>query len=283
MSDSFSIPSSPLAPCETPEPFSNSKVQKKRSKKGTPQTTTTTKTTTPNGTTTVIIIEKTGIPKTLMLKEVKEDDFFKKCGFKSPDGFKKQTEWKVKVASQTYWVSVFAKSNGRGTTENKYDFPPPIDGALFFGNALITAQTLTSVMDTTQEMIIQKNEKKYVSLTLELWKQIYERLFGGFEDLQSNEVEDEDEEDEMSLIPSNKKTKHGYLKDGFVVDGDSTEDEGEDGNEDENEDEDEDGSNSLLHDKETDGNMGSELISMEDLGSELSEEEYDYEKAKTDS
>ena len=43
------------------------------------------------------------------------------------------------------------------------------------------------------------------------WKKIYEFLFGGFEDLGSEEESEED-----YVAPENL-TKHGYEKDGFVV------------------------------------------------------------------
>ena len=45
-------------------------------------------------------------------------------------------------------------------------------------------------------------------------------MFGGFEDLDATAEEDDKEEDELEDIPDDMKTKEGYLKDGFVVDGD---------------------------------------------------------------
>ena len=47
---------------------------------------------------------------------------------------------------------------------------------------------------------------------------MYEKLYGGFEDLSKLALEDENEEDELDSIPAHLKTKEGYLKDGFVVD-----------------------------------------------------------------
>ena len=52
------------------------------------------------------------------------------------------------------------------------------------------------------------------------WKKIYEKLFGGFEDLDDNE---EESEDELKNVPKEMKSKDGYLLDGFIVD-DSEED-----------------------------------------------------------
>jgi hypothetical protein len=64
------------------------------------------------------------------------------------------------------------------------------------------------------------DDDEIINLTLEEWNKIYEALFGGFEDLDS---EEEASEDELESIPQEMKTKHGYLKDGFVVNTDSDE------------------------------------------------------------
>ncbi len=179
----------------------------------------------------IIIVDKTGVLKSVTVKDFKEEDLFKKCGFKKSDGFIQQVEWKVKIDGTKYKVFVYAKMDGRANSENKYDFPPPIDNHLFFGSCAIIAKTDTNM---------------YTDLSLELWNKIYEKLFGGFEDLSATAFDDEMEEDELADVPEEMKTKQGYLKDGFVVD--ST---------DEEEDEEEDDS------------------SEEDFGSELSEDSYE--------
>jgi len=46
------------------------------------------------------------------------------------------------------------------------------------------------------------------------WEKIYEKLFGGFEDLGD---EDEYSEDELANVDPKLLTSHGYLKDDFVV------------------------------------------------------------------
>ena len=80
--------------------------------------------------------------------------------------------------------------------------------------------------------------------SIPLWDKIYEVLMGGFEDLSKCAKEDEDEEDELDNIPDSKKTKTGYLKDGFIVDGDTESDveldESDDTEETEDEEEEED-------------------------------------------
>jgi len=201
----------------------------------------------------VIIVEKIGSLKSLTVKDYKEEELYKKCGFKKPDGFSKQTEWGIKLDGKKYIVALFAKTEGKANTENKYDFPPPVDTTLFFGNCVLVST-------------IKKDDGSFgvVSLSVEQWDKMYEKLFGGFEDLAATCAEDEAEEDELDSIPASKKTKQGYLKDGFVVDSDSDE-KGEYASDDSDGDEEE----------TEDSEEQEEILELEDIGSELSEEEYD--------
>jgi hypothetical protein len=201
-----------------------------------------------------ILVEKNGILKSSVIKDYKEDELYKKCGFKKQDGFVKQTEWVVKFNGDKITVFLYGKIDGRANTENKYDFPPPVDNVLLFGTVLLVAK---------------KNKKEFIDLTLEMWEKIYEKLFGGFEDLSKTVLEDDDEEDELEKIPKEKKTKNGYLKDGFVVDSEEDDDQEYD---DDDEEEEEDEKNSGSDDEED----VEEVIVLEDIGSELSEEEYNY-------
>jgi hypothetical protein len=70
-------------------------------------------------------------------------------------------------------------------------------------------------------LIARIDKENAVNLTIELWTKIYEKLFGGFEDLTATAAEDELEIDELEAIPACKKTSNGYLKDGFVIEDDS--------------------------------------------------------------
>ena len=208
----------------------------------------------------VIIVEKGGSLKTLAVKDFKLDELYKKCGFKKGEDFVKQVEWNAKYDGKKYFVEVYAKTDGRPNSENKYDFPPPIDTTLFFGNCAILAYLKKS-----------DGSAEYVSLSLPLWNKIYEKLFGGFEDLAATAAEDEAEEDELANVPKEKKTKQGYLKDGFVVDSSDTEENNSgDNSQDESEEEDEDESEEISEDQDDD-------LVIEELGSELSEESYDYD------
>ena len=197
----------------------------------------------------IILVEKLGELKSLSVKDYKEDELFKKCGFKKADDFSKQVDWPVKIDGQKYIVSMFGKSEGKANMENKYDFPPPIDNNLYFGSCALVG-------------IIKDNTNSNINLSVDLWNKIYEKLFGGFENLLVTCNEDDEEEDELKNIPKNMKTKKGgYLKDGFVVDSsDAEEEEGSSSEEDE--------------DVSDAPSLYEEELLLEDLGSELSEESY---------
>lgn len=200
----------------------------------------------------IIIVERLGSLKMLSVKDFKLEDLYKKCGFKKADDFNKQTEWNVKMSGKKYTIHLYAKTDGRANSENKYDFPPPVDAKLFYGScALVCYDAATKLL---------------TNLRLDLWNKIYEKLFGGFEDLSATAKEDEEEEDELENVPKEKKTKQGYLKDGFVVDSSDPEESSESVNEDEEDEEDDE------YDEEDE----SEDDDNEDVGSELSEESYDY-------
>jgi hypothetical protein len=207
---------------------------------------------------TIIIVEKVGTLKSLAIKDFKMEELYKKCGFKKGEDFIKQVEWNAKYDGKKYFIEVYAKIDGRAGSENKYDFPPPIDNTLFFGSSAILSYI--------------KNEygsKLYTDLGLPLWNKIYEKLFGGFEDLAATAAEDNEEEDELTNVPKEKKTKQGYLKDGFVVDSSDTEESDEHVS---NEEDVDDGETEESEDSE-----GSDGIVIEEIGSELSEESYDYD------
>jgi hypothetical protein len=212
--------------------------------------------------TSILIVEKGGNLKSLSVKDYQEDELFKKCGFKKPDGFEKHTEWKIKMDGKKYIIAAYGRTEGKANMENKYDFPPPIDTILFFGSCLLLGTVLKD-----------DGKKELFSLTLEHWEKMYEKLFGGFEDLATTAAEDEAEEDELDSVPASKKTKHGYLKDGFVVDSDSDDKDAEyESGSGEEDDEDED------HSDETDENGQIDDLELEDIGSELSEESYSDEE-----
>lgn len=198
---------------------------------------------------TILIIDKGGSLKTLTVKDYKVEELYKKCGFKKADGFELQVEWPVKLNGQKYLLQMYGKLDGKANMENKYDFPPPVDKKLYFGACAVVGL----VRDDS-------NNVDYINLSIELWNKLYEKLFGGFDDLALTCNEDEDEEDELEDIPNHMKTKTGgYLKDGFVVDSSDAEEESLYS------------SDEPVESEEIDGE---DDIALEDIGSELSEESY---------
>jgi len=171
---------------------------------------------------TAIVIEKNGTIKEVSLKETDEETLYKKAGFKTKEGFSCHTQWTVNDLNDTsFTVSVYGKTTGRANQENKYEFPPPIDKTLFFGNCL-----LLNHVNGTAKSLIKKD-----------WEAIYDYLYGGFADIDEGESEcSEDDDDEDDDLP---RTKSGYAKDGFVVDEDEEEDEEDEEEQEEEENEDE--------------------------------------------
>lgn len=205
---------------------------------------------------TIIIVDKQGSLKTLNVKDYKVDDLYKKCGFKKAEGFEMHTEWSVKLDGHRYLVQLYGKLDGKANMENKYDFPPPVDNLLFFGSCALVGM----IKD-------DKNSKTHINLNLDLWNKLYEKLFGGFDDLAVTCADDDDEEDELENVSKKMKTKKGgYLKDGFVVDSSDTEEISGSGSE-----SDDESDNCESWD---DGDDDIEEIEIEDIGSELSEESY---------
>jgi hypothetical protein len=157
----------------------------------------------------IVLVEKTGELKDC--KYVKEkDELYKKCKFKKSDGFELRHTWTPKKKNKYSFTSValYARDTGKATTENKYDFPPPIDNILYFGCIALVARNDD----------IEQDDNTIVDLSVEEWQKLYEELFGGFENLADTALEDENEADELANVPSDMKTNTGYLKDGFVVD-----------------------------------------------------------------
>lgn len=197
----------------------------------------------------LVLVDKTGTLKELNSKALVIGDLYKKCGYRKSDGFNMVGEWDTKNNGiEVTKVQVWGKSEGRAGSENKYELPPPVDTKLLFGTlAVVGVDSVGDIKD----------------LDNKAWNKIYEELFGGFDDL---DVTEEEEEDELEGIPDELKTKvGGYLKDGFVVD--------EDEDEDVDVDADEDDPENNSQDSDSDANCNENIL---DVGSELEEEDYYY-------
>ena len=217
--------------------------------------------------TSIVIIEKGGDYKTVNANNLTDDDIYKKCGFRKPDNFGKRHEWKVKRVGEKYHIVLYARNSGKANTENKFDFPPPIDSELFFGNCAI----------------VRYQNKEIIDFTREEWEDIYTKLMGGFEDLGGSDEDKKDAKadvDELENVPKKYLTKDGYLKDGFVVDNESDEDDdeeeddGEEEDDDEEEDVDEEDEDEDEEEDDDDDNDDNEDVD-DDLDVDIEEDEED--------
>jgi len=199
----------------------------------------------------IVMVGKGGEIREARVPDVEPATLARKCGLKKVAGFSKRASWPIGRTGSV--VELWAKTDGRAGTENKYDFPPPVDSTLFFGVCCLVAKSLAS-----------GNAEDFQA---ETWAGTYERLFGGFDDLTQ---EEEESEDELDSVPASMKTASGYLKDGFVTDGSGGEAESGD-------DDDEESAVSQAGDSDE---RSSDLSAYSDTsdgeGAELEEEEYDY-------
>ena len=167
----------------------------------------------------LILVDKTGKLKSIKTDGLDLEALCKKCGFKSIDGFALAHTWSVVFNSIEYKLCLYGKTAGRANTENKYEFPPPMDNTLFFGSCVVLNMENGVVAD----------------MSVKEFEDIMEHLYGGFEDVGSEDTGSEDEEDSVDL----PKTKEGYVKDDFIVDSDEDEDDTEESDESELESEEE--------------------------------------------
>jgi hypothetical protein len=199
----------------------------------------------------IIIVDKGCKLKVTSIKKFQLKTLYKKCNLKKIDNFDKRTSWELK---DDVYVTLFSKDEGRANSENKYDLPPPIDKELYYGSMVLVKHTSKEITDDNVE-----------DLTLEEWNKLYEKLFGGFEDLDEEDSYSEEEE-----IPAHFITKDGYSKeDGFIV----SEGEEEIPQEEEEEEEAHSSTDNEKEDEEED-EEDEEDSDYSDAGSELSEESY---------
>ena len=157
----------------------------------------------------VIVIDKAGNVSASSYKEYEDEiGLYKVAGLKKPEGFKCSVVWNIPDENdEINEYQVYGKTTGKANHENKYEFPPPIDNLLFFDTCIV----------------IKKRHNKLKSLRESEWEEIYEKLFGGFEDLGDEDSEEEEEESD----DNKPKTTTGYVLDDFIVeDYESEEDEG---------------------------------------------------------
>lgn len=142
----------------------------------------------------ILVINKSGDFEQKVYKSDDESELYKKAGFKTMIGFEKIHSWFVDRNDKLYEYIVYGKRDGKPNHENKYEFPPPIDDVLLFDNCVI----------------VKKRKEALKTITIDEWEEVYEELYGGFEDI-ATESELSDDDDELP------RTKTGYVEDDFVV------------------------------------------------------------------
>ena len=154
----------------------------------------------------IVIVEKLGSIKTASLKLTDTPaDLYKKAGLKTATDFILHHTFDIK---SEYFVELYGKTTGKAGQENKYDFPPPMDNTLFFGNCVL---------------VCKDQRGNIIDMSHTDWIKIYEHLFGGFENIdEEDDDEEEIDEEELRILndPTTKFTKEGYVKDDFIADDD---------------------------------------------------------------
>ena len=156
----------------------------------------------------IIIIDKHGNARQAECKrsDFRIDELYKKCGFKTPDGFKQQAQWKQDGGIV---LSLWGRDNGKAGQENKFEFPPPVDEALFFGSCVVIATN---------------GKGNYVTFTLNQWTNAYNALYGGFEDIIDEEDEEDEEEEEDEDLEDDDIIDDSDIDDDVAAQGDDDDD-----------------------------------------------------------
>jgi len=203
----------------------------------------------------VVFIHKNGNITCSNIKKFDEKTLYKKCKLKNNENFEKRHTWKFDNSRN---ISLYAKVDGKAKTENKYDLPPPLDNDLYFGCMVLCAHKDDNLTKETIQ-----------DLSKEEWKQLYDKLMGGFEDLGEDSERSEDEED----IDDDMLTKEGYLKDSFIADDNESVEAA--GKEDDSEKE-YSGDETVSSHEYDSGDDSDDESEIPEENSELDEEEYEY-------
>lgn len=153
-----------------------------------------------------IIIKKNGdVEQKKTRNNIDSEQIYKLCNYKNETEFKKLHSFTIDKNEKNNpdnCYEIYGKSDGRANSENKYEFPPPIDKNLYFGSLCI----------------LKKENDSFTDLTNEEWENKYEELFGGFEYIENSDEEERSVDSE--IYSSDEYTKEGYHKDSFIIDDD---------------------------------------------------------------
>lgn len=174
----------------------------------------------------VVVVSKLGEVAHHNVKTPTFEQLYKRAGSKTGSNFTSLASWAVELETKKYNLIVFGKKQGKSNEINKYEFPSPIDNQIIYGNVVIVnlgAKVSANILDHLQVGV----SIPVLDLTADEWNKIMDHLFGGFEDINSDNTEDDSEmvdveEKDADLMG---RTKDGYAKDGFVVDSEISEEE----------------------------------------------------------
>lgn len=154
-----------------------------------------------------LIVKKNGdVEEKETRSELKIENVYKLCGYKSNNNVELVHSFHS-TTEQGIEYKIYGKKDGRANSENKYELPPPVDTLLLFGNLCI---------------VKSNSEEKVEDLEKSEWSNVYEALFGGFEDIDQS---DEERSVDSEVYSDSEYTKEGYHKDSFIVDDQELEEE----------------------------------------------------------
>ncbi len=101
-------------------------------------------------------------------------------------------------------IFMYGYKEGKAGSENKYEFPPPYDSLLPFGDVLLIASQSKSIASP-------------ISYTVAQWEAFYEQAMGGFDSIGSNDEElsdaAEESEEEIDAVPSDVEEEEEVVPD----------------------------------------------------------------------
>lgn len=154
----------------------------------------------------VFVCKNGDIEQKVTKHEITNEKIFKLCNYKNSTTFEKLHYFTRENNDSGIEYEIYGKKTGRANSENKYEFPPPIDKELYFGSLCI----------------LKREKGEIIDLDVDEWYSLYDSLFGGFED-----IEDSDEQRSLDteVYSSDEYTKEGYLKNSFIIDSEELEEE----------------------------------------------------------
>lgn len=108
---------------------------------------------------------------------------------------------------KSYILTLLGYTKGKAGAENKHELPPPLDSNLCFGDILLIASAHPA------------SYTKPVNFKTEEYEAFYTKIFGGFEDIDSEEEEEGEEDEEIEI----QEEKEKVVVDEEVVDGEEAE------------------------------------------------------------